>query len=74
MSPEPLWTWRELGEYLGLKRSAVMALVSRSDLPCVYPGGRRRFDPVEVRTWVLKQRTPGGARLTHPDRQPRKVA
>jgi hypothetical protein len=72
---EAPWTWRELGEFLGLKRSATKALIASSDIPCVYASRSRRFIPSEVHAWFLKQRTPaGGAQLTHPGRKRRKVA
>ena len=73
-----LWTWAELGEYLGLKRSAVKALVRTTDIPRLYPtgtGGKgERFDPDEVRAWVLNRRTKDGSALAHPNRRPRNVA
>ena len=72
---ESLWTWRELAAFLGLKRSATLALVASSDIPCVYAGRSRRFVPEEVRAWALKQHSePTGAQLTHPELKPRKVA
>jgi predicted DNA-binding transcriptional regulator AlpA len=77
-SDKPLWTWAELGEYLGLKRSAVKALVRTTDIPRLYPtglGGKgERFDPDEVRAWVHKRRTKSSPGLVHPNRRTRHVA
>lgn len=74
---EPLWTWREVGEFLGLKRSAVKALIASTDIPCVWLTGSshaQHFEPQAVRDWVLAKRTPGGADLTRRQRHSRKVA
>jgi hypothetical protein len=78
MTPETegLWRWQDVAVFLGLKRSATLALIAASDIPCVYPNGKsRRFVPEEVRAWFLKQRKKGetqaGAQLTHPDSRTR---
>ena len=71
---EALWRWQELAVFLGLKRSATLALIASSDIPCVYAGASRRFVPEEVRAWAVKQRSePAGAQLTHPDSRTRGV-
>ena len=74
MIPEPLWTARDVEEFLGLGRSTVNPLIVSGEIPCVWVGRSRRFVPEEVRQWALAQRSRPGAQLTHPERQSRKVA
>lgn len=48
----PLWTWRDVATYLGVKRSWVYARAADGTLPSVRPAGLLRFVPEEVRAWA----------------------
>jgi excisionase family DNA binding protein len=59
---EPLWTWKEVANFLGVGRSTVFKLVAETDLPCAHVGRQLRFSPARVRQWFEVQSKP--AKLT----------
>jgi excisionase family DNA binding protein len=51
MAIEPLWTAKEVAEYLKVSRSWVYQYTADGRLPCRHVGGLRRFDPAVVRAF-----------------------
>jgi predicted DNA-binding transcriptional regulator AlpA len=61
---EPLWEVKDVMAYLKRGRSWVYEQVAAGTLPHLRIGvGGLRFDPAEVRTWALRQRS-GHASVT----------
>jgi excisionase family DNA binding protein len=52
MNPEPLWTWREVADYLRASRSWVYKAADAGTLPSLRIGGLLRFDPAMVRAFA----------------------
>jgi excisionase family DNA binding protein len=53
-SEERLWTVVEAGEFLGLGKTAVYALVSRREIPFIRISTKLRFLPEQMRAWAKK--------------------
>jgi excisionase family DNA binding protein len=49
---EPLWTVREVAEFLRLSTKTVYRLSAEGRLPCVKLGGSLRFMPNRIRAWA----------------------
>lgn len=52
MSTEPLWTWREVADYLRASRSWVYKAAEAGTLPSLRIGGLLRFDPAAVKAFA----------------------
>lgn len=52
---EPYLTIDEVSEWLKIKKSTIYHWVAMDDIPSVKIGGRRRFDPVEIKKWIKKK-------------------
>ena len=57
MNAEPLWTWKEVANYLRIGRSTVFKLAG-GELPCVHVRRQLRFRPEAVRRWAEEQGRP----------------
>ncbi len=55
MNAEPLWTWKEVANYLQVGRTTVFKLAADEDLPCRRVGRQLRFVPAHVREWVERE-------------------
>lgn len=55
MTPAPLWTKRQVAEYLRVSTKTVDRLVAKRLLPCVVVAGRRRFREDEVLYFVASR-------------------
>jgi excisionase family DNA binding protein len=52
-----LWRVADVMRVLGVKKSWVYARVDSGELPVIrLPGGRIRFDPVDIVTWIDRQK------------------
>lgn len=47
-----LWTVPEVADFLRLHPKTIYDMAARGDLPCLRIGGRLRFDPSDIATWV----------------------
>jgi excisionase family DNA binding protein len=57
---EPLWTVKEVADFLRVSRSWVYHRVEAGELPCLRIGALLRFDPESVRAYARGE-TPLGA-------------
>jgi len=60
IAPEPLWTCKETAAFLRCTPRHVHSLL-RSGLPHLHLGRLLRFDPTEVRAYLLKYRRVDGS-------------
>ena len=51
-TPEPLWTTKQLADYLGISAAAVRMMRSRGKGPRFIHGGRVKYRPEDVRAWL----------------------
>jgi excisionase family DNA binding protein len=58
---EPLASVEEVANLLQLKASTIRAYAERGSLPCVRVGGRLRFRPSDVISWIDQRRSKGGS-------------
>lgn len=56
MSKDNLWTVRECAEFLRVKPDWVYSAIQKHGLPCMKIGRLYRFDPEEVRKWLMEYR------------------
>lgn len=52
---ENLWTWREVAAYLHVSKSWVYEKAAAGLLPSLKVCGALRFDPIEIRRWVVSR-------------------
>ena len=55
---ESLLTIDELSQWLKVKKQTIYIWASKDEIPSYKVGGKRRFDPDEIRKW-LKRRSAG---------------
>jgi excisionase family DNA binding protein len=53
LQSERLWTFEDVARFLALSEVHVRRMVSQGRIPSIKIGGARRFDPGEIRAWVL---------------------
>ena len=56
--PEPLWTVKEVANFLKVSRSWVYQKTAGGELPCLHVGGLVRFEPDAVRAWTRGEPPP----------------
>lgn len=51
---DPLWTAKEVAEFLGVSQKLVYRMAAEGRLPSIQitERGTRRFDPADMRSWV----------------------
>lgn len=54
---EPLMTPAQVCAVLVIKKSTLYAWVQRGKIPCVYVGGRLRFEPSGILRWIETHRS-----------------
>ncbi len=57
---EPLWTVKDVANYLRVSVSLVYKKAEGGTIPCVRMGALLRFDPVAIRHWALGDAAPSG--------------
>lgn len=67
---EPLWTVAEVAEHMRMSRQWVYKAAELGTLPCVRFGASLRFDPVDVRRYVERQKSNAGRGTVIPYRPP----
>ncbi len=60
MSPEPLWTVRDLAAFVKSTPDAVYRWVELGMVPCIRLGRSIRFDPAVIREWLASRSVPAG--------------
>ena len=52
---EPLWTWAEVAAYFRKSESWVRHKTADGTLPSMQIGGARRYDPMTIKEYALRQ-------------------
>jgi excisionase family DNA binding protein len=52
VTDDGLWQYQDVADHLGVKVSTVMRWAKERVLPVVKIGGRIRFRPEDIKTWV----------------------
>jgi len=61
-NPEPLWTVKEVMQYLQASKAWVYSASASGSLPSLRIGGLLRFDPAVVQAWAHGERVPATGR------------
>jgi predicted DNA-binding transcriptional regulator AlpA len=64
--PAPLWSTKQLADYLGIRVQTLHALRNRGEGPRAYRIGRfLRYDPAEVTAWLRSTTDQDVTAVTH---------